>query len=101
MTNVNPEIDLSQGIGTLLSNAKAPVVTTKAGKSAPADASVEKQSDPQKSEMQENQGGDLRQRDSTEPENGPPRGRRDSNIKNSAAPGSVITPVERGVQISG
>ena len=34
MTNVNPQIDLSQGIGTLISSVKAPVVTTQAGKSA-------------------------------------------------------------------
>jgi len=65
MNNIN--IEFPHGVDALRGNVTAPVVTTQAEDSAPTDASVEKESNPQRTEMQENQGGDLRQTDSAEP----------------------------------
>ena len=64
MTNSNIHIPL--GVDALKGDAPSLVITTQAENSALADASVEKESNPQRTEMQENQGGDLRQTDSTE-----------------------------------
>lgn len=67
MDNVSLNVQMPHRVDTLPGDATAPEITTQAEKSALADASVEKESNPQKTEMQENQGGDLRQPDPTKP----------------------------------
>jgi hypothetical protein len=67
MNKINVNTLFPHGVDALRGNVTAPVVTTQAEDSAPTDASVEKESNPQRTEMQENQGGDLRQTDSAEP----------------------------------
>ena len=67
MDNVGLNVQMPHGVDALRGDATAPVITTQAEKSA-LNENVEKEGDPQRTEMQENQGGDLRQPDSTKPE---------------------------------
>jgi len=66
MDKVSFNVQMPHGVDALRGDATAPVITTQAEKSA-LNENVEKEGDPQRTEMQENQGGDLRQPDSTEP----------------------------------
>jgi hypothetical protein len=67
MVNVNSNIRSPHGVDALKGDAPSLVVTTQAENSALKDASVDKESKTQRTEMQENQGGDLRLSDSSEP----------------------------------
>ena len=63
MNNVSLNVQMPHGIDALQGDATAPVTTTQAEKSA-LNENVEKEGNPQRTE---NQGGDLRQPDSTKP----------------------------------
>jgi hypothetical protein len=67
MVNVNSNIRSPHGVDALKGDAPSLVVTTQAENSAPKDTNVDKESKTQRTEMQENTGGDLRQSDAAEP----------------------------------
>ncbi len=64
--DVNSDIHSQHGVDALQGDATAPAITTQAEKSAP-NKNVEKEGNPQRTKMQENLGGDLRQSESAEP----------------------------------
>jgi hypothetical protein len=72
MDNVSLNVQMLHGVDALQGDATAPVITNQAEKSA-LNEDVEKELNPQKTEMQQNQGGDLRQ-PPTEPGDGSPQG---------------------------